>query len=217
MGTDKGKLFVFDRIEVLFILVLIILVAITSFTIGVKIGKEYSYEAAGFTPQDRATIDIRSQVEEEVSQIDETQIKVDKETLQLENSQKLQERFEQIDRDELTPGVKEAPKAQEAAPDKAEAKNEAEQLVQDLNDNAYKGKWTIQLGSYESLDDAQKFADGFKVRGYNPIINEVTIEGRGVWYRVGLGVHDSVADAKTYVEREKTLFQGQDYTIVKLQ
>lgn len=211
MSSDKGKLFVFDRVEVFFILILIILVAITSFTLGVKIGKDFTYAEQGFTPEDRTAIELKSQIEEEVSKIDEQDVKVE-----IDNSKILQEKFDKIEREELRPGT--ATEDTEPAPAVQDTSNsQSAQLVQDLEDNAYKGKWTIQLGSYENLSDAQKFADGFKVRGYNPIINEVTIEGRGVWYRVGLGVHDSVADAKAYIDREQTLFQGQDYTIVKLQ
>jgi cell division septation protein DedD len=77
----------------------------------------------------------------------------------------------------------------------------------------YRGKFTIQLGSYQSLDDAESFADGFRIRGYRPIINEVDIKKRGIWYRVSLGIFESVGKAKDYVIREKTLFKGQDYVI----
>ena len=79
----------------------------------------------------------------------------------------------------------------------------------------YRGKFTIQLGSYQSLRDAESFADGFRIRGYKPIINEVDIKKRGIWYRVSLGIFESVGKAKDYVLREKVLFKGQDYVIGK--
>src|SRR5690606_27564903 len=49
--------------------------------------------------------------------------------------------------------------------------------------NPMAGKFTVQLGSYNSMEDAKQFAEGFTVRGYSPIINEVKIEGKGNWYR----------------------------------
>ena len=76
-----------------------------------------------------------------------------------------------------------------------------------------KGKFTIQLGSYQSINDAESFADGFRVRGYKVIVNEVELRGRGIWFRVSLGIFDSVSEAKSYVLREKVLFKGQDYVI----
>ena len=76
-----------------------------------------------------------------------------------------------------------------------------------------RGKFTIQLGSYQSIADAQSFADGFRVRGYKVIVNEVELNGRGIWFRVSLGIFDSVSEAKSYVLREKVLFKGQDYVI----
>ena len=85
-------------------------------------------------------------------------------------------------------------------------------LKQDTLEN-YTGKHTIQLGSYRTVDEAKKFASGFKVRGYNPIIYEVNLGEKGVWYRVNLGVFDSVVEAKEYIEKENSLFKGTDHVI----
>ncbi|MBT6326705.1 MAG: SPOR domain-containing protein, partial [Bdellovibrionales bacterium] len=77
------------------------------------------------------------------------------------------------------------------------------------------GKYTIQLGSHRNLVDAENFSEGFRIRGYNPVINEVTINGRGTWYRVSLGAFDNIRDLKDYVEKEKSLFESQDYVVGK--
>jgi cell division protein FtsN len=78
------------------------------------------------------------------------------------------------------------------------------------------GKFTIQLGSHRTLKEAEEFAEGFKARGYDPIINQIDIKGKGTWYRVSLGAFNTNEEAKSYIVREKTLFIGQDYTIVKM-
>ncbi len=54
------------------------------------------------------------------------------------------------------------------------------------------------------------------MRGYSPIINETTIDGKGTWYRVSLGLFGTVEEAKTYVKNEQSLFSGQDYVITEL-
>ncbi|MAF77142.1 MAG: hypothetical protein CME60_03210 [Halobacteriovoraceae bacterium] len=81
----------------------------------------------------------------------------------------------------------------------------------------YSGKYTIQLGSHRSIEEAQDFAEGFRVRGYNPIVNEVEIPGRGIWYRVSLGAFQSITEAKEYVKKEDSLFQGQEYVFVRFE
>lgn len=93
-------------------------------------------------------------------------------------------------------------------------KEENDKIKDDLRDE-YSGKYTIQLGSHRSINDAKKFADGFKIRGYEPIINEVEIKGKGTWFRVSLGSFSTINDAKSYIIKEKSLFNGTDYFIVK--
>src|SRR5690606_23647583 len=84
------------------------------------------------------------------------------------------------------------------------------------NSDSMLGKFTVQLGSYPSLEEAKQFAEGFTVRGYNPIINETRITDKGTWYRVSLGLFSSVEEAKTYIRNEQSLFSGQDYVITEI-
>ncbi|MBT3236366.1 MAG: hypothetical protein HN353_10485 [Bdellovibrionales bacterium] len=91
-----------------------------------------------------------------------------------------------------------------------ESKTTATNKEKALNLN---GKYTIQLGSYQSLKDAEQFADGFKVKGYNPIINEVDIKGRGRWFRVSLGAFDTGREAREYIKKEKSLFRRKEAII----
>ena len=98
---------------------------------------------------------------------------------------------------------------------KVKKKKKIEELIPTKSNNPYIGKFTIQLGSHNDLKEAEKFADGFRIRGYNPIINEVELRSRGTGYRVSLGVFDSVTEAKEYIFQEKSLFQSQDYVIAK--
>lgn len=85
----------------------------------------------------------------------------------------------------------------------------------DANKNSeLSGKFTIQIGSHRSGQEAEKFAGGFRARGYQPFINEVELAG-GTWYRVSLGVFNTIGEAKNYISKEQALFQGQDYIIYK--
>ena len=200
----KGKLFVFNRMEIFLLLALMALLAAISFTAGVKMGQKLSYQAAGLAPQDRKAVQLKSWIEEDTHNLQEA--KDSQGQIEAVIAQDLKNKLEQISKAESLPEQTSAPPSSKPPATAPAPKQEV----------SYRGKWTIRLGSYQKMADAQHFADGFKVRGYNPIINEVTIEGRGVWYRVGLGIFDNMAAAKGYIKQEQTLFQGQDYAIVQL-
>ncbi len=195
--SENTKLYVFEKKEVLLLFIFMILIALTSFLLGVKMGKSYGLEKIGITPADQKAVELKSTDEEvilnEQSQVNEAHNELSSETKQKEqfdeSYKKLQDEFSKLN------------------------KNESTDVKAEMAKDSYVGKYTIQLGSNRSLADSEKFAEGFRARGYNPIINEVKIEGQGMWYRVSLGVFDSIQEAKDYIIKEKSLFQGQDYVI----
>src|SRR5690606_39531357 len=63
---EKSNLYVFERKEVFLIFIFMILIGVTSFILGVKIGKQYSFEQAGFQEQDRQTVELLSKQEEQI-------------------------------------------------------------------------------------------------------------------------------------------------------
>jgi cell division protein FtsN len=208
---SKTKLYVFAKKEVALIFIFMILIAVTSFVLGVKIGKNYSMEMAGITKEDqKKVVELLSKKEEELSNIKANPEASTVESSEIEN--KLQEKISE-----------EFGKGKDTKPDKSEpaqggmstapAKTEAHQST---TKDALSGKFTIQLGSHRTLKEAEAFAEGFRARGYNPIINQIEIKGKGTWYRVSLEAFNNAEEAKAYVGREKTLFMGQDYTIIKM-
>ncbi len=77
-------------------------------------------------------------------------------------------------------------------------------------DDSLVGKFTIQLGSFQTYQEAKSFSENFVARNYRPIINQVDLGDRGTWFRVGLGIFDTEASARKYRNREASLFDGQD-------
>lgn len=193
---DKTNLYVFEKKEVFLIFIFMILIAVTSFVLGVKVGKSFTYADLPLPADNqRESLQFMSDREEEVKEIsseqnlEEVQV-VDplprmRETLERELEAE-QRRFE------------------ERVPEPTQQGTRSE--TQNL-----KGKYTIQLGSYRSYEEADQFASGFKARGYNPIIQEVELEDSGLWYRVSLGIFDTISQAKEYVLKERLLFEGEDY------
>ena len=203
---SKTKLYVFAKKEVALIFIFMILIAVTSFVLGVKIGKNYSMEMAGITPEDqKKVVELLSSKEEELSRI-----KANPEANTVESSDiesKLQEKISEEFGGGATAAAAHGSNMTHAEAPAAKASSTSDSLS---------GKFTIQLGSHRTLKEAESFAEGFRARGYNPIINQIEIKGKGTWYRVSLEAFNSAEEAKAYVGREKTLFMGQDYTIIKM-
>lgn len=231
---DNSKLFVFEKKEVVLIFVFILVVAITAFTLGVRVGKRLSLEASGYTKEDIATVDMKSVEEEDVEAItgsgDQNLSDFEKGLVQSEQSdqsketpsfadseveRRLREEMEKLATGQVVsdsdPSKKEnAIDVASTGPD-ALQDNELYRPSQDVQ-----GKYTIQLYANQSQAAAQDFADAFIVKGHDVIINEAVIPGKGTWYRVSIGLFDTTAQAREYLKKESKLFQGEDYIIQKL-
>jgi cell division protein FtsN len=211
---SKTKLYVFAKKEVALIFIFMILIAITSFVMGVKIGKNYSFEMAGVTPEDqKKVVELLSKKEEALEDIKKNAEAHTVESSDIEH--KLQEKISA----EFGGTVQAAGAEHGTTASAGHAVNmSTEKSSHDggKSVDGLSGKFTIQLGSHRTLKEAEDFAEGFKARGYDTIINQIEIKGKGTWYRVSLGAFTSMEEAKTYINKEKTLFIGQDYTVVKM-
>lgn len=201
---DNAKVFVFEKKEIFLIFVFVVIMSVTCFTLGVNLGKKLALEKSQVTTEDVKTVEMKSTLEADVEATlaqpelsEEEKLKALKE----ESNRKLNESLSQFADDTMNsaPATTGTPASE----------------VTTAKPNA--GKFTIQLGSYDSMADAQQFAEGFKVRSYDTvIINEVVIKGKGTWYRVSLGLFDTAQAAKDYIKKEASLFQGQQYVIYEI-
>jgi len=199
---EDQKLVIFAKKEVSLIFICMILISFLSFLMGVKIGKHYSIEKAGFSKEDIQEVNLRAKLEKEIERTPSSTSPVTpkpKDEIK-SSSEKLTNEFSAVAKEadeskrepsSYTPRIEEAPKSE------------------------FTGKFTVQLGSYRSYGDAEKFADGFRIRGYEPVIQEIQVKEKGMVYRVSIGVFTSQNEANEYVLSEKSLFQGQEYLIVK--
>lgn len=193
---ENNKVMVFEKKEIILISLLVVVLIVASFTIGVKMGKRISLDTAGVTDADKKEVELKSAVEEDA----EKTLSTDAQLTDEEKLKKLMDESKNQLTEELEKFSSEEKKTTAAAPVA----------------NPMAGKYTIQLGSYNTVEEAKQFAEGFTVRGYNPIINEVKIEGKGTWYRVSLGAFETVEAAKKYIRDEKSLFAGQDHVITEI-
>lgn len=220
---DSNKLFVFEKKEVILIFIFIVLIAVISFTLGVRIGKQLSLKQDNYTAADKANINLKSMEEEYVDTVvtdngaSSFEKAVDESNTQKVNGKEVTDTMETRLREEMEKLANEniiidKPRPDEKSTVVVNSKNKVAENL-DKPKNKYTGKYTIQLFSHQSQEMAQDFADGFILKGYDVIINEVVIPGKGKWYRVGIGLFDNVNSAKDYLDKEKKLFQQNKYLI----
>lgn len=197
---ENSKVVVFEKKEIALILVFVLVLIVTSFTLGIRLGKKLGPQLTTL-PETEKSLEFKSNLEEdaEVSVIKESELS-DEEKLK-----RLMDESKSRLSDELNKFREEIP----SAPSETASSTST-------TTNPMAGKFTIQLGSYNSIEEARQFAEGFTVRGYSPILNEVNIAGKGKWYRVSLGLFDSVEEAKAYIRQEQSLFAGQDHIITEI-
>lgn len=206
---ENNKVIIFEKKEIILVLIFVIVLIITSFTLGIRLGKKLSFEAAGLKEEDSKTVELKSNLEEDLEKTvsDSSSLSDDEKLKKLmdESKSKLNEELEKFSKVEKPATVEvkdEIPKTEASVP------------VENISPMS--GKYTIQLGSYNTIDEAKQFAEGFTVRGYDPIINEVVIEGKGTWFRVSLGLFNTVEEAKKYIKNEQSLFSGQEHVISEI-
>ena len=199
---ENSKVVVFEKKEIALILLFVVVLIVTSFTLGIRLGKKLGPQLSTSTTSlsDEKPLNLRSTLEEdaEVSVIKERELSDEEKLKRLmdESKSRLNNELNKFKEDDVSP--------QENAPQATAVSS------------PMAGKFTIQLGSYNTVDEARQFAEGFTVRGYSPILNEVVIPGKGKWYRVSLGLFDSAEEAKSYIRQEQSLFAGQDHIITEI-
>lgn len=196
------RVFVFEKKEIFLIFVFVLIMSVTCFTLGVNLGKKLALEKSGVTPADVQALEMKSVEEEFADQVmaedklsDEEKI----EQLKKEMKDKLDNELQSISQDE-TPATATNSTAASEAPA--------------ANPNI--GKFSIQLGSFNNMQDAKQFAEGFTARGYEAIIYETQLADKGTWYRVTIGLFETAGEARDYIKKEASLFQDQDHVVIEI-
>lgn len=199
---ENNKVIIFEKKEIILVLIFVVVLIITSFTLGIRLGKKLAFSESGIKEQDVKTVELKSTAEEDAEATMSEESKLSDE----EKLKKLMDESKTRLTDELD---------KFSIDDKAAAPMSTAPAATSKK-SSMSGKYTIQLGSYNSAEDAKQFAEGFTVRGYSPIINEVKIQGKGTWYRVSLGLFSNLEEAKAYIKQEQSLFAGQEHVISEI-
>ncbi len=207
---SKTKLYVFTRVEVFLIFLFMICISVTSFLLGVKVGDHYSFINAGYKPDDKARVELLSKKEEELKKIEGTEIESqDSEDVEQQLKDRISKEF----------GADGVPLSHSNDAHSTVGPTGEDKLASSpstASKDQLSGLYTVQLSSHRTLKEAEDFAAGFRARGYDTIISEYNSKDKGTWFRVSLGAFKTIPEAKSYIDKEKSLLKGQDFAIIKM-
>ena len=66
------------------------------------------------------------------------------------------------------------------------------------------GAFSVQVGSYQTAEEAARMVDKWKQKGYQTIMTVGEIPNKGVWYRVRIGQFKDRDEAKIFLQKFKT-------------
>ncbi|MDO8462421.1 MAG: SPOR domain-containing protein [Deltaproteobacteria bacterium] len=69
--------------------------------------------------------------------------------------------------------------------------------------SAQSSKFTVQVGSFPSPEEASNSVEQWKKKGYDSFMSIAEIPNKGTWYRVRVGSFGNRQDAQNYVEQLK--------------
>ena len=219
---DKSKLFVFDKKEVFLIFAFMVLITITAFTLGVRVGKGIFIDSVGISKGDvQKSIDLKSIEEESADKLgdenfenslnieESDQGKVAKDLSMLGLEEKLKDEFSKVANGKLEDI--DNSKDKDFLSDTSETGTANQEIFVGGDKNI--GKFTIQIHSSSTRAEAEKYGEPFAAANYIVVINEAFVPGKGNWYRVGIGIFSTKEEAQFYLEKEKSLFRGKQYLI----
>ncbi len=223
----RHELLVFNKKEVGIILMLLGLVALFSFTLGVRLGKKlslvHSTESHGHAPltgeaahsetahheaagHGHDTTEHKSAAEDKVA--DKVAAKEAQTAAAVAEEHADEALSKEIDEKKAGTG--------KALPMSFPTERKTEKAPQKKSEKVMAGKFTLQVGSHRTLAEAVEQVNEFKKNGLDAFYREVQIPGKGTWYRVGIGLFPSKEMAEKTAANWKTTKKLPSYIIQKV-
>jgi cell division protein FtsN len=199
----RRKLFIYDRKEVGILILLGVGVALFAFTLGVHLGKQVVPKAVDLHAKDESV-----EVLESAKHENPDRTAIDAEVKHIPGA--VSEVLDQNLRDEvaktgltidqpktviLPSKTKKETHSATQSPESSPEKSSPETGIKVVRPG--KGRYTLQVGSYPNLKEAEPELLKLNENGLRPIVKEVELKGKGKWYRVVVGEYASAQDAET--------------------
>lgn len=204
MSNDKKHhVFLYDRKEIYVLVLLGIMIAVFAFTLGVHLGKKVGGKEGAAHLQDHAAIETSQDELPNRVEIAEQSRGVNEATDQALNRALHDEvaktgiKLEEYRQTEL-PDQSKTPVAGATTLESAQKKSNTT-----LKQEAPVGQYTLQIGSYPTLEEAAKVASSLEALGIKTFFRNVEIPSKGKWFRIYSGGFKTQNEAESAGERYK--------------
>ena len=183
---QKQPLFIYGREEMIILVILCLMVAFFTFTLGVHLGKKIG--AKTFNGSINASLvktlsELRIPNGQELTE----QARAAQQALEETLGQDLEEEVKQTQ-------IKIDSPRQVDLPKKTVSSNAGATTIRmfasengDTDKTEALSKYTLQIGSYPSLEEAKRQVSTLSADNLKAFLHEAEIEGKGTWYRVYVG------------------------------
>jgi len=210
---QKQRLFIYDRKEMITLIALGLMVAAFAFTLGIHLGKRVRGKGAvdevAVAPEQVPTLqDSVPNKQELAEQAKGAQAAADDELSQTLKSEVSKSGItlntpRQVQLPESTKtkngGATTLHSVQKAAQE-LEAQGRPEKIAESTIENKRSAsdlaKYTLQVGSYPSENEAQEQVDSLRAHGLKPFLRSAQVKGLGTRFRLFVGGFDSREDAE---------------------
>lgn len=232
MTDQKRRLFIYDRKEVGVLILLGVGVALFAFTLGVHLGKqvipkpvETAAEAKPVEPieatkeQAPNRVEISQEVKNVPGAVDETleqslRDEIAKTGLQVEKPRQVELPSKVRVVDHTKPDTTKPEVGVGHGGKSLPGEKKSEKTVQ--SESSIKaGRYTLQVGSYPSLHEAEPELLKLNENGLRAEVREVDITGKGKWFRLFVGQFESVKDAEKAGKSFKQERRISEFVVVR--
>ncbi len=216
----KQRLFIYDRKEIIVLILLGSMVALFTFTLGVHLGKRVGKRAIKSTSEDTPMIhplaDQTPNRQEFTERAKEPQRDFEKEISQ------------ELHNEVIRTGLKIDIPRQVDLPEKPKSLNGGATSLESTHSERYpqsvskprpqrQDNYTLQIGSHASLEEAKNQVTSISSQTeLKPFLHEVELKGKGKWYRVYVGQFPSRTLAEKAGEKFRSQHQIASFVVAKV-
>ncbi len=217
----KNEILLFSKKEVSIIILLLVLVAIFSFTLGIKLGQKLSHgkleiEHHGEAPLSAIEHETEHEVEADQHHVTANEKHEKDQTAVEEAIEKAKESLEH-EVNALKAGSGKAIPMSFPKDKKQAVKEEPKHGHSEKSPSKVaSGKYTLQVGSHRTIEEANSQVKELRGKGFDAFYLGVEIPGKGTWYRVGIGMYPSKEMADTSANNLKKTKEMPAFIVQKL-
>jgi cell division septation protein DedD len=201
---QKQHLYIYDRREILVFILLVLMIALFTFTLGIHLGKRIGTRIAGMGIDDIRSIQTLADPVPNRQELTE-QAKGANEALEETLNHELREEVNHMGIKLKTPRQVVLPAHPKTANAGATTLNagKLKTVSAKIPHSPETARYTLQIGSFPTIEEAATYLNKFSESKTKTFLKATEIKGKGKWYRVYIGKFESKTAAEQAGETYK--------------